>query len=306
MITKHTFGKITWVDVVSPTEDEVHDLMEKYSIHPHIAEELLLPTLEPKVEFYDDQFIYLILHFPALKHTHSKEQKEQEVDFIIGDNVLITTRYDTIDPLYKLSKVLEVDSVLRRGGDDANGGLLFYYMIRKLYSSLGHELASIKDEVRKIEKNIFEGQEKAMVRGISGVSTDLLEFKQAIQLHRPVLETFEVIGTQLFGANYSYRMKTVLGEYKRLNSHINSHVDAVSELRQTNDSILSTKQNEVMKVLTIMAFVTFPLSLLASIFGMNTLETPIIGIEKDFWIIIGIMVVAALFFFVFFKYKKWL
>ena len=61
-----------------------------------------------------------------------------------------------------------------------------------------------------------------------------------------------------------------------------------------------------MKTLTIMAFVTFPLALVVSIFGLDTNYVPIIGQPYDFWIIIGILSGLTALFFVFFKYKKWL
>jgi Mg2+ and Co2+ transporter CorA len=78
------------------------------------------------------------------------------------------------------------------------------------------------------------------------------------------------------------------------------------ELRETNNSLVSTKQNEVMLVLTLTAFVTFPLSLMASLFGMGALHTPIIGQPFDFWIILTIMGIASLAMFGYFHYKKWL
>ena len=77
-------------------------------------------------------------------------------------------------------------------------------------------------------------------------------------------------------------------------------------LRLTNDSLLETKQNSIMKVLTIISFITFPLMLFSSLFGMNTENTPIIGNGLDFWIIIGIMVAVSIVLLIFFKYKKWL
>jgi len=61
-----------------------------------------------------------------------------------------------------------------------------------------------------------------------------------------------------------------------------------------------------MKVLTILAFITFPLVLLSSVFGMNTISTPIVGIKGDFWIIIGVMLAATFSMFVYFRKKKWL
>ena len=61
-----------------------------------------------------------------------------------------------------------------------------------------------------------------------------------------------------------------------------------------------------MKILTIMAFVTFPLSLIAAIFGMNTVYIPIIGTPGDFWIVMGIMGFATFLMFLYFKRKKWI
>jgi magnesium transporter len=305
MLARYKHKNVTWVDLESPTSEEVREIMEEYDLHPIIAEELLLPSLKPKVEFYDNNCIYLILHFPAFKHTHS-ENRNQEVDFVIGRNFIITTRYDTIDPLHKFSKVFEVDSILDRSGIGNHAGYVFYFMIKKLYRALGHELEYINDALRTIEENIFDGREKDMVVELSQVSRELLNLKQTISLHKEVLESLEPAGRQFFGMDFSFYLRNIIGEYYRVQTAVQSNLDSLHELRETNNSLVSTKQNEVMKVLTIMAFVTFPLSLLASIFGMNTSFLPLVGHPYDFWIIMGIMVAATGVFFAFFHYRNWL
>ncbi|MCH7529796.1 hypothetical protein IIB50_01630 [Patescibacteria group bacterium] len=305
MVTKHTHKNITWVDLESPTNEEVRQVMEEYAFHPSIAEELLLPTMKPKVAFYDNKIIYLILHFPAFKHSHEDKQN-QEVDFIIGKDFLITTRYDTIDPLHKFSKVFDANSILSKGTTIEHAGFLFFHMIQKLYRALEHELEYIYDALGEVEKNIFEGKEREMVVDLSNISRDLLNFKQALRLHKEILESLEIVGKKLFGDDFSYQLKAIIVEYYKIQTDIDSNMDSLSEIRATNNSLVSTKQNEVMKILTIMAFITFPLSLVASIFGMNTIYLPIVGHANDFWIITGFMAIATISFFSFFKYKKWL
>jgi magnesium transporter len=179
-------------------------------------------------------------------------------------------------------------------------------MIKKLYKSVTHELDYISDKLHDIEINIFEGQEKDMVLEISKTSRQLLNFKQATSLHKEVLESFDTASRQFFGPGFAYHLKTITGEYYKVRGEINSLIDAVGEIRETNNSLLSSKQNEIMKVLTIMAFVTFPLSVIASLFGMNTTTLPIVGLQNDFWIIMGIMGLTTIIFFLFFKYKDWL
>ena len=304
MLTRYTHNTLTWIDLEGPTGEEVRDLMEEYAINPLVAEELLSPTLRPKVDTYDN-CIYLILHFPAFKHTH-RSGTEQEVDFVLGKNFIITAHYDTVDPLHKFSKVFEVNSILDKSDIGTHAGFLFFYMAKKLYKSVAHELEFLNDALKDIEANMFAGREKEMVIEISKVSKELLNFKRTLETHRPILSSLEEAGKQFFGPSFAYHLQAITGEFYRVYNGIESNLDMVSELRETNNSLVSTKQNEIMKVLTIMAFVTFPLSLIATIFGMNTEVLPIVGLPNDFWIVMGIMGIATVCFFAFFKHQKWL
>ncbi|MFC1801962.1 magnesium transporter CorA family protein [Patescibacteria group bacterium] len=304
MIKTHTHKKITWIDLESPTHEEVRSLMQEYKLNPFIANELIAPTFKSSVEAFKDS-IYLILHFPAFKHSHSGAFK-QEVDFVIGKDFIITTHYDTIDQLHKFSKIYEVDSILEKSDIGDSADLLFVYMLQKLYKSLTHELEFIQDSIMKIEEKIFLGEEKKMVREISKIGRDLLNFNQAVESHQEILKTLDKAGHEFFGDEFKKNLKVVINDYYRINKTLRNNRDLTRELRETNDSLLTTKQNEIMKFFTIIAFITFPLSLLASIFGMNTVIMPIVGLKGDFWIIISVMVIATIFMILYSRHKKWL
>jgi magnesium transporter len=299
MITKYTHQNLTWIDLECPTKEDVLSVMEEYNIHPLVADELLNPTLRPKVDVYDN-LIYLILHFPTISHKHGG-QTEQEVDFIIGKNFLITTHYNVVDPLHDFSKVFEVNSILDKSNIAEHGGFLFFYLIRELYRDLNGELDHVYDALERIESRIFKGGEVKMVETISRVSRDLLNFKEAISLHKEVLESFEVAGEKFFGKDFAYYLTDMLGEYHKINSMMEGHRDTLTELRNTNDSLLTTKTNETIKVLTIMASLALPAAIIASIFGMNT-NAPV----DNFWTIVGGIALFTSLLFIFFKYKKWM
>lgn len=304
MIKKHTYKNLTWIDLLKPTQEEVLELMEEYDIHPSVANDLLTPTFKPTVDLHNN-FMYLIMHFPALKHTHNNEPN-QEVDFIIGKDFLITSRYDTIDPIHKFSRVFDVNSVLEKEDVGKNAGYIFFLIMKKLYGSIHHELESIEDSLEKAEEAIFKGEEKKMVKGLSIIGRDLLNLKQATNPHKEILESLETIGKEFFEDSFGDYIKDILSDYYKIRHNIEVNRESLIELRGTNDSLLSTKQNETMMILTIMAFVTFPLSLIASIFGMNTVHIPIVGQPNDFWLVIIIMLIMTSFMFLFFKSKKWL
>lgn len=304
MVTTYTHHKLTWVDLENPTRAEIDDLLKKYDIHPLVGEELLIPTVRPKVDLYDN-CIYLILHFPTVHHAHNGK-REEEVDFIIGKDFLVTVHYDVVDPLREFSKAFEVNSLLDRSTMGAHGGYLFFYMVKELYKNLGSDLNAVLPRLHDIEENIFKGEEKKMVRELSLVNKILLDFRESIRFHKEVLESFEAASKHFFEPKFEYYTRALVGEYYKVFNHLESQRETVSDLRETNDSLLSTKINEVMKIIAVISFITFPLSLVAAIFGMNTVYLPIVGMEGDFWIVTGTMATMMLFILGFFKYKKWL
>jgi magnesium transporter len=304
MIQRFSYKDSVWIDLNQPTDEEVRAVMSEFSINPTVVQELTSPSFKSRVELHRE-YIYLILHFPAFKHSHTLESK-QEVDFIIGKNFLITTRYDTIDALEKFSKVVEVKSILDRGFEGDTTGAMFFGILGEIYQSLLHELEYTDTAINKIEDGIFNGRERQMVRSLSELSRDLLNFKKATDFHREVLKTLKEFGMQIFDGQFAYHVDRIIHEYSKVENTLRNNRDALTELRATNDSLLSARENEIGKTLTIMASIFLPLSLIASAFGMNTSFTPFVEEKNGFWIIAGLMTLSAFLTYVFFKFKRWI
>lgn len=307
MISTYKHKNVTWVDLENPTQDEVRKIAEKYNLDPLVANDLLTPSSRPIVE-EQNEYNYLIFHFPIAsdRKDYGKITEIQEIDFILGKNFIITNRYMVVDSLLEFSKTFTVNSMLDKSNIADHPGFIFFYMIKGLYDELENRLASINDLLKDAEEKIFEGKEKEMVIELSKLNRLLLNFKKSVSLHDDVLEELRDRGVSVYGEDFRKYLRYLYGDYVKIEAMINSTKDYISELRTTNDSLLTTKQNETMKIFTIMAFVTFPLTLITSIFGMNTSYIPFIGRPNDFWIVMGIMLVGAIIMFLFFKHKKWL
>lgn len=304
MIKKYTNGSVTWIDVYKPTTEDVRILMEDYNISPDTAHDLQLPAYKEKIISYKD-YIYLSLHFPALRHTNT-DKIDQEVDFVVGKDFIITARYDSIDALERFSKTFELDSILNKKVMISHAGLTFYSMLNELYKAMSDEVDSLDDTLEELDRNLFKGKERTMVNKISEVNRNLISFNHLMFNHKSVLLSLKNSDSKLLGKDFSENITRILNQYYKIESDLVNNIEFVKELRYTNDSLLTAKQSETMKHLTMMAFVTFPLTLMTSMFGMNTRYMPIIGHDYDFFIIVFIMFVIAIMFFAFFKFKKWL
>ncbi len=306
MTQEHTYPNTKWIQLISPTQEELSEIVSAYNIDSEIAQDLASPTPRQSIEAHSNS-IYAIFHIPAYKHSHSKGHI-QEIDIIIGKDFVITVQFDTIDTLDRLSKEVQVETLLK--GELKNSitpGILFLEIMRSLYESINDEIEHLQDTLRTIEDKIFNGQEKEMVFALSKAGRDLLDLKRTIVPHETNLKSLSLIASKAQDIDLFERTRHILEEeYKKVKSFLLHNIDLAVELRETNNSLLFTKQNEVMNTLTILAFVTFPLSLIAGIFGMNTKVLPIVGIDNDFWIITGFMLVATIAMVILFKIKKWL
>ena len=179
-------------------------------------------------------------------------------------------------------------------------------LISELFDFSLNELDQIKKEVDDVEENIYRGKGREMVEAISRVKRNLINFGGAMIPQHAVLETLKEYGTHFFGNASAPVFRDLIHQYHLIRSLLKTYNETLNALDRTNQSLISTHTNEIMKILTIMAFATFPLMLFTSLFGMNTSVLPIVGHPQDFWIIVGIMIFATAAMFYFFKNKGWI
>jgi len=277
--------------------------MDQYGVHPLVAEELRLPTVKSKVDSYENH-AYLVMHFPTKNHD---SDGLIEIDFIIGKDFIITVHYDSTDLINKFARMLEVNTVLKHNkliGEHA--GYLFFYMIREMYRTLHDELYFLKDALSDIEKQIFGGKEKEMVLEISETSRDLLSFRHAIARHGDVLESFQDSAKNLFSKEYSKHIEFIEDEHKRIDRTVMILSETLSELRETNNSLLETKQGEIMKIFTAITLISSMLTITASWFLLEASDKPFRGSNHEFWYVGSLMLVIAVILAFIMKKNRWL
>lgn len=295
---------MTWIDLESPTREELHSVMSEFEVDSRIEEEIVSPTPYPLVATFPN-YVYMILHFPTADPTCGT--RNQEVDIIMGKQFLITVRYELVDCIHSLHKAFEAEDLLGEGGEQDPGRLLERVM-RHLYSSMRTEIEQVAIALDHIERDIFSGKERATVRAISDVGRVLLRFDTALARHEEPLSAFleELQLPAFFGKKLTTSAAHIEAERDHVAALVASYRAVARELRNTNDSLLSTSQNDVMRIFTVITVAFLPLTLIAGIFGMHTEHEPIIGQPHDFLIIMFLMVLVEIVLLLFLRFKRWL
>jgi len=303
MISRYTHQGLTWIDLESPTREEVAALSEEFELHPIIANELLTSSERAKVDLYENA-IYLILHFPIQNRT-SGTVEEAEIDFVLLKNTLITTHYELIDPLHEFAKVFEVGSLLSSTNMGEHAGFLFFAQIRELYKHTLFILDSVGHDIRDIERHIFAGDEAKMVAKISNTNRALIDIRQTVRYHRETLKSFSGACHRVYGEEFGYYVNAIEGEYERLSQSLVEHRETLRDLRETNDSLLSTKTNQTIKRLTVVNVVLLPLGLISWIFSMHSTLLEL-NDPNQLMLVFAAMAITCLIIVIYFRSKKWL
>lgn len=293
------------MDIKNPSKKDLDKLKQDFNFHPVTLEELLSPTLRPKVEHYD-HYLYMVVHFPL--YNHKKQTTESvEIDFLIMPEILITVRYEDLPPLKEFWGKCQMDKATREHSFGKSAAMLLYCILESLYRLSLRQLDHITKKINIIEEEMFKEKGSEMiVEKISLIRRDILDFRKTIKPQKSILDSLRIKGIEFFGTSTKPYFMDIIGDYMRVWHSLENHKETIEALRETNDSLITNRTNKIMRVLTEFAVIVFPLTLLAAIFGMNTSHLPIVGHKYDFWIIVGFMLLATSGMLLFFKWRKWL
>jgi len=305
MIERFSHGKLLWVNLKNPTLEEVQKIMDELDLPPQLMTDLTTPVPRNSAQMIDDT-IKITLDFPVVKR--ADVEHPYEIKFLISKKSLVTIQYEEMSALDRFRRQFEVAATLRKNQKHIMGAHLFFSLMNNLYDSASIKLDYIESTLTDAETEVFNenDNEKQMVFNIANISKKLIAFRHVMQSHDAVFRDAHVQFESIYKNMFTQDLRNIQGQYFLVLRRTQNLFDTLMALKETNSALLSTKQSEIMKTLTIMAFITYPLTLLSSMFGMNTTSAPIIGIVGDFWIILGIMSTATICFFFYFKRKGWM
>ena len=305
MITRHNRNGIVWVDLETPSREELRAVMSEFAIDTRVEEEVISPTPYPLV-LSGPHYVYLILHFPTTDARGGA--RKQEIDFIVGKKFLITARYEVVDSIHSLHRVFEAEELLGIPPKSKTADSLVERVLRYLYGAIREQIEQTAVQLDRIENSIFAGQERRMVRAISLVGRSLLRFDMALTKHAEPLKAFlaHLERPAFFGKEFAIHSTHIQAEHDHTEALVASYRNVALELRSTNESLLTSSQNEIIKRLTIMTFVALPLSIITGFFGMNNEYLPFVDNPLFPLVIVIIMVTLVLGFLTYFKRKDWI
>ena len=294
---------LRWINIERPRAVDQAWLEERFEFHPLDYEDVFSRNQRPKVDEYDD-YLFIVLHFPRYDKTVSR-LNAAEVDIFVGPDYLITLPNEPLQPISYLFDRVRSNEELRESLFSKGAGYLLYKIVDDAVDASFPMLRKMGNKLERIEEDIFEDEQAEVVRDISNVKQEIINFRKIVRPQRSAFRDLERTKTKYIAEDLDIYFDDINDASERVWDMLENYKEVVEGLESTNESAIAHRTNETFRVLTAISVIVLPLTLVASIWGMN------VGVpgEQDhtaFWLIMAFMVVLLAGMIAYFRRRDWL
>lgn len=298
---------IVWVDFLGETieqNDQARQVMlDIFRFHPLNVEDCMETRNQPKIEAFP-HYIYLIIHGIKPGETGPTNFATKELDAFLGENFVVTYHTERFRSIKAVKQhVRSSNFACKRGAA---------YLLHQILDQIVDLYMPIVDEfdsaINEFEDIVFE-----MKNNNNAVLEDIMDLRRSVaRLRRISTRQLEVL-YRISHGEFPQIPEHILPFYRDVHDHLQrisdlseSYRELVGGLFEIHFSVLATKNNDVMKTLTVLSSIILPLSLIAGIYGMNFEHMPELHSPNGYFITLGVMVLVAVVLLVYFWRRGWI
>ncbi len=260
-------GDLTWINIERPTGQETEYLAQHYPFHPLDLDDCLSRIQRPKIDEYED-YLFLVLHFPVF-NIEARVTTPSQVAVFIGQKYLVTLHNGELKPLLKLFKECQIDEQSRQEYLGQGSAYLLYRLLDRLVDYCLPILSKIGNNIESVEEDIFSEGIKGTVREISVLRRDVISFRRIIWPMRAVIASLEPRIRRFTKMDLKVYFGDMVDHVDKIWDGLDEYKEIIEGLNDTHDSLATNRTNEVIRMLTVIATILLPITVVASIFGMN-------------------------------------
>ncbi len=294
---------IRWIHIEEPGPLERAWLAEHFDFHALDLEDVMSRNQRPKIDEYPE-YLFIVLHFPVFDKQVGR-LNAGELDLFVGPDYMITLPNQPLKPVEYLFERCRTNEDVREQLFSKGTGYLLYQIVDQSFDYCFPMLRKIGNKLDEVEDEIFEGRSEEVVRDISNVKQEIINFRKIIRPQRAAFRDLERTKHRYLAEDLDVYFDDVVDASERIWDMLENYKEVIEGLEDTNESVLSHRVNDVLRVLTAFSVVILPLTLLASLWGMNV-GVPGEGSEAAFWIIVTSMVALLVSMLSYFRHRGWL
>ena len=294
---------LRWYNIERPRPADRAWLEERFEFHPLDYEDVFSRNQRPKVDEYDD-YLFIVLHFPRYDKTVAR-LNAAELDLFVGPDFLITLPNELLQPVEYLFERCRTNEELREQIFSKGPGYLLYKIVDDCVDASFPMLRKIGNKLERIEQDIFEGRSSEIVRDISNAKQEIINFRKVIRPQRAAFSDLERNKQRYIADDLDIYFDDIVDASERVWDMLENYKEVVEALESTNETAIAHRSTETVRILTAFSVIFLPLTLIASVWGMNV-HVPGQGSTPAFFAVLVFMVVTLGGLLALFRRRGWL
>ena len=294
---------VTWINI-----EGVHqiDLLEQFGtvfgLHSLVLEDIANTGQRPKVEDYGG-YLYIVMRMLSLQAVRQEVVGEQ-ISLIVGPNFVLSFQEgiagDAFNPIRERLRTSK--GRLRREGAD----YLVYSLIDAIVDGYFVLLEKLGEQIEVLDERMLANRAGDVARTIHLLKREMIWLRKAVWPLREMINTLQRAETPLIRASTGVYLKDVYDHTIEVIDTVETYRDVLSGMLENHLSLLTTRLNEIMKVLTVISTIFIPLTFITGIYGMNFRFMPELEWRWGYPLaLLGMAGIGVAMYF-YYRRKKWL
>ena len=287
-----------WIDLIDPTDDMIKSISAHFHLDQSAVNLFNSKSKKPQIRILDEHTFTILLD---IKFNNSQTVVTEGVYLFCGKNWLITIHSAEVDLTKSIRKLLEVENKkLMIESIEA----LFYSVLMQLIDRYEQVLTAVELTITDLEEKALSEPARETIRYLATLSRQLIVFRRHFWRMRDVVNFLSHMEKDQNEVKY---IQMAYDNISHLVELVESYRDTINSVRDLYIANISLEMNDTMRTLTIFATILLPLTLVATIYGMNGLDLNSLSkLPSGFIIVIVTMIIITGSLFFLFSKKKWI
>jgi len=252
---------VTWVHLTTRNESDLEEIRKKFGFHPLALEDCVNRQERSKVEIYD-RYVFILFKDPDLKGSLIIDH----LALFVGEKFLVTVSSKEVD---EISDIFGwVMAYPKR--EELTPDFITYRLLDRIVDSYFPLLDKLEGEIEEVEQIILKDPTtKGIPNKIFVIKRMLMSLRKATWPGRDVFSSLAKEETPYFSRENRVYFRDVYDHMILVMDIMDTYRELISSILETYLSAISNSMNHVIKVLTVVSTIFMPLTLIASIYGMN-------------------------------------
>ncbi|SMG54556.1 magnesium/cobalt transporter CorA [Paenibacillus aquistagni] len=282
-----------WID--ADAEDLIV-LQPLFKMHDLAVEDCLSDEEQrPKLEIYEGHYFIVI---------NSIRFDDEEI-FLRALNIFLGKHYIITVTKQKISELRTVKPILWE--QEVNEADRMLYLLTDLVVDNYFNVSDrIEAKIESLEEEVLMNAKKTHLNEIISLRSEILWLKKALGPQKEVLLLLYRKDLRLIDENLQKYFQDIYENAVKVSETFETFRDLMSNLRESYQSSIANRANEIMRIFTAVTTIFMPLTFITGFYGMNFDSIPFLHDKHGSLYASGFMIVLGLFMLYWFRKKDWL